>query len=66
VQAYPEDLESSFPTEAVHFSELLQTELGKKKTGNEKSGHGAEHVSSHNRKCPGGLLSEHGDCTAYM
>jgi len=36
VQVYPEDLESSFPTEAIHFSELLKTELGKKKTGTEK------------------------------
>jgi len=36
VQAYPEDLESSFPTETIHFSELLKTELGKKKTGTEK------------------------------
>jgi len=33
---YPEDLESSFPTEAIHFSELLKTELGEKKTGTEK------------------------------
>ena len=36
VQAYLEDLESSFPTETIHFSELLKTELGKKKTGTEK------------------------------
>jgi len=65
VQTYPEDLESSFPTEAIHFSELLKTEFGKKENWNRESGHGAEHVSSHNRKCHGGLLSEHGYCTAY-
>ena len=54
MQAYPEDLESSFPTEAIHFSELLKTELGKKKTGTEKVAMELNIVSSYNRKCPGG------------
>ena len=67
MQAYPEDLESSFPTEAIHFSELLKTEqLEKKKTGIEKVAMELNIVSSHNRKCLGGLLSEHGDCTTYV
>jgi len=68
VQAYPEDLESSFPTEAIHFTELLKTELGKKKTGTEKVAMELNmyHLITENALEAGGLLSEHGDCTAYV